>query len=363
MVDRDLNMPLYIQIYNSLKEKIIQNEYKDEYLPSERILSEKYKVERATLRRALNLLVEDNLLIKIPGSGSKVNRELLERPIKVSKLSNNIAFILPAESSDKIYQPFIAALFYDFEKECQSYNYNLFYIKLNSEEDLYERVFKTDLKGIVWVSKVNDILIKKANKINIPSVCISNYVPGIKSILCDNSLGSNLAINHLINLGHKKIGYINGISDYLNAIERFAGYISALNQYGYEYDSSLVRDGDWTFESGYEATLDLIKSTPEITAIYAANDMMALGAIKAIQQSDKAVPKDISVVGFDNINQGIYCSPALTTIQVNIKTFANETLKALNRSIEDDNSTALRVLIPTSLVIRESTKKPRGRYC
>jgi DNA-binding LacI/PurR family transcriptional regulator len=360
MVDRGLNIPLYIQIYNDLKEQILQNEYKDEYLPSERILSEKYNVERATLRRALNLLVDDNLLIKMPGSGSKVNRDLLEKPIKMSKLSNNIAFILPAESSEKIYQPFTAALFYDFEKECQAHNYNLFYTNVKSEEDLYERVFKADIKGIVWISKVNDIFIQKANEFNIPSVCISNYVPGINSILCDNSVGSHLAIDHLINLGHRKIGYINGISSYLNATERFTGYIGALNQYGYEYDSSLVRDGDWTFESGYETAMDLIKSVPEITAIYAANDMMALGAIKAVQQYGKDVPKDISIVGFDNINQGKYFSPALTTIQVNIKIFAKETLKALNRSIEDDDSPALKILIPTNLVIRESTKKLRG---
>jgi len=191
---------------------------------------------------------------------------------------------------------------------------------------------------------------------NIPSVCVSNYIPGVNSVLCDNYAGSYAAVKHLLDYGHKKIGYINGIPNYLNAIERYTGYISTLNQYNL-YDGNLVREGNWTFESGYEAALDLISKNPDITAIFAANDMMALGAIKAIQKSGLHVPDDISVIGFDNINQGLYSSPALTTIEVNIKTFAKETFKVLTNLIEDNNSSNIKVLIPASLVIRESTKK------
>ena len=111
MVNKNLNIPLYIQIYNDLKNKIIENKYNEEFLPSERLLSEEYHVERATLRRALQLLVKDNLLIKVPGSGSKVNRNFSATPGIDRDASNNIAFILPGESIDKIYQPFIASLF------------------------------------------------------------------------------------------------------------------------------------------------------------------------------------------------------------------------------------------------------------
>jgi len=356
MIDRDSNTPIYIQIYEDLKQQILQNGFQEDFLPSERILSEKYDVERATLRRALKLLVMDNLIIKVPGSGSKINRQLLTNKTNASLESKNIAFILPDESSDKIYQPFVAALFYDFEKECRRQNLNLFYTQLKSEHDMYDRLFQTDVKGIVWVSKVDDALVWKAIEMNIPSVCVSNYIPGVNSVLCDNYAGSYAAVKHLLDYGHKKIGYINGIPNYLNAIERYTGYISTLNQYDL-YDGNLVREGNWTFESGYEAALDLISKNPDITAIFAANDMMALGAIKAIQKSGLHVPDDISVIGFDNINQGLYSSPALTTIEVNIKTFAKETFKVLTNLIEDNNSSNIKVLIPASLVIRESTKK------
>lgn len=356
MVNKDLNIPLYLQIYNDLKDKIIKNKYKDEFLPSERILSEEYNVERATLRRSLQLLVKDNLLIKVPGSGSKVNPNFLEKPNVNMDTSNNIAFILPGDSIDKIYQPFIASLFYNFEKECYMHNYSLFYTKIDSEEDLFERVIKKNIKGIVWVSKVNENLLHKAKEMNIPSVCVSNYVSGFKAILCDNYEGSFFAIDHLVSLGHKKIAYINGITTYLNAQERYTGYIRAINQFGYQYDENLVKNGNWTFESGYDAMKNLLHSVQNLTAVFAANDMMALGAIKAVHDSGMSVPGDISVVGFDNINQEMYLSPALTTIDVNTKTFAQEVLIALNQSIKDINSPPVKVLIPSSLVIRESTR-------
>lgn len=357
MINKDLNIPLYIQIYNDLKNKIIENRYNEEFLPSERILSEEYNVERATLRRSLQLLVKDKLLIKVPGSGSKVNRDFLTKPSINMDTSNNIAFILPGDSADKIDQPFIASLFYNFERGCHRHNYSLFYTKLDSEEDLYERVVKKQIKGIVWVSKVNENLIYKSKELEIPSVCVSNYIPGFKSILCDNYEGSFLAIDHLVRLGHKKIAYINGIKTYLNALERYTGYIRAMGHLGLQFDEGLVREGDWTFESGYETTKDILTSIPGLTAIFAANDMMALGAVKAIHDSGMSVPGDISVVGFDNIDQSMYSFPSLTTIDVNTKVFARETLKALHLTIEDSNSPAVKVLIPNSLVVRESTRR------
>jgi len=355
MVNKEINTPLYIQIYNDLKNKIIDNEFEDEFLPSERILSEMYNVERATLRRSLQLLVKDKLIVKVPGIGSKVNREILAKPEVNIDASSNIAFILPGGTVDRIYEPFIASFFYNFEKECYRYNYGLFYTKLDSEEDLYERVYKKHIKGIVWVSKVNEDLVNKAKELNIPSVCVSNHIPGFNTILCDNYEGSSLATNHLISLGHKRIAYINGIKTYLNAMERYTGYIRAMSLQGLQYDDALVRDGNWTFESGYEAMKDLIKSKTGLTAVFAANDMMALGAIKAIHDSGMSVPNDISVVGFDNIKQGTYSSPALTTIAVDTKAFARETLKALNQAVEDTNNPPVKILIPSSLVVREST--------
>lgn len=357
MVNKNLNIPLYIQIYNDLKNKIIENKYNEEFLPSERLLSEEYHVERATLRRALQLLVKDNLLVKVPGSGSKVNRNLLAKPDISMDASGNIAFILPGDSIDKIYQPFIASLFYNFEKGCRRYNYSLFYTRLDSEEDLYERVVKKHIKGIVWVSKVNENLVLKAKELHIPSVCVSNYVPGFKTVLCDNYEGSFLAVEHLVRLGHNKIAYINGIKTYLNALERYTGYTRALSLLGVQHDEGLVRNGDWTFESGYAAMKSLVHSVPDLTAVYASNDMMALGAIKAVSDSGMSVPDDISIIGFDNISQGMYFSPSLTTIDVNTETFAYETLEALNQTIEDINSPPIKVLIPNSLVVRESTKR------
>lgn len=107
-------VPLYLQIYEDLKGKIASGEYLEgEYLPSERELHEGYHVERATVRRALELLVKDGLLVKIPGAGSKVKGKDTDCPLeKGESCENNIAFVLPGDAPEKITEPFTSNIFY-----------------------------------------------------------------------------------------------------------------------------------------------------------------------------------------------------------------------------------------------------------
>jgi len=359
MINKQKNVPFYIQIYDELKKKILNNEYKNgEFLPSERVLSDMFRVERATTRRALELLVKENLLMKIPGAGTKViynsqDKDLLQ-PVTIT---NSIAFILPGNTSDKITQPFVAELFYNLEKECKKQSYNLFYTVLQSDEDLPDIILQKNVKGIIWVSRIEENFIFKAKQLDIPSVLISNYIDGFASILTDNIGGSCQAVEHLIKLGHKKIYFINGIKEYLNAIERLEGYRRALDNAGIEFSEKYVKNGDWTFESGYVVMKEFLQHTHRPTAIYAANDMMALGAIKAINEHRLQVPDDISVIGFDNIEQCKYSTPSLTTVCANADLIASLAIKYLNELISNFDTPAIKILIPTQRIIRESTKQ------
>lgn len=356
MINKEVKIPLYMQICNELKEKILNCEYKNgEFLPSERELSDYYGVERATTRRALELLVKGRLLIKIPGAGTKVNYDLNIETVNTSY--NSIAFILPGNTSDKITQPFIADLFYNMEDECKKLNHSIFYTSLHSDDDLPDIVLKKDIKGIIWVSHVEDEFIFKSKELGIPSVLVSNYIQGFTSILIDNTEGSYEAVQFLISAGHKKIAFINGMSGYLNSVERFEGLKRAIYNSEIELDEKYIRESDWTFEGGYSAMKSFLNCPVKPTAVFAANDMMALGAMKAIYEAGLEVPKDISIIGFDNIDQCKYSSPLLTTVGADVNLIAKQTIKSLFELIDNFDTPAVKIVIPANLIIRDSTKK------
>lgn len=363
-MDFHTKKPLYLQIYDDLKEKIAGGQYKnDEFLPSERELGEYYNVERATVRRALQLLVKDGLLVKIPGSGSKITTSDPSNENRMEQSGNNIAFILPADSPDKITEPFTSNIFYHFEQECKKQNYHLFYTNLTAEEGLPDNLLQNDLKGIVWVSRIPHNLILKARELGIPSLLISNSYPDCLSILCDNTNGIYQAVEHLLSLGHRKIAYIGGIPSYLNAVERRDGYLRALSHAGLHHNPKLMMTGDWSFDSGYSCTLELLKKTRDFTAVCCANDVMALGAMKALMVSGLCVPDDVSVIGFDNIEQCRYSTPALSTIGIDTALFARQMMNSLTGLIVSGSGAAqVKLLIQPQLCIRESTAAAKSDH-
>jgi len=296
-------IPIYLEIAQSLKEQILNGDYAPgDLLPSERILCEMMSVERATVRRSLDVLVQQGFITKIAGLGTRVLQQH-QSELNSNCSANNIAFILPSDTIDKITQPFIANIFSFLEQECKRKNYNLIYATIHDNEDISDILTDLNVSGIIFLSYIQDIAIRQIKSSGIPSVLISNILPDVTSIVVDNIGGSKKAVEHLAGLGHRKIAFITGLDHYLNSIERLEGYKAAMSSLGIPIDENLIEHGDWSFESGSKAMENLLKSSCRPTAVFAANDMMALGAIRAIQQYGLCVPSDISVIGFDNLDQ------------------------------------------------------------
>lgn len=352
--------PYYKYIYEEVKSNIKLGKYDNiEYLPSEASMSKEYDVDRVTVRRALQLLVDENLITKEAGVGSKiVKKEIVEPKLNINpnisySPCNNIAFVLPARKSNKISQPFISAVFDKFQEICKEHGYNLFYTSLCEDDDI-PTIFST-IRGAVFVSEIYQVVIDKVLAMNIPAIAVSTTSSSIRSILSDNISGSVIAVEHLISLGHKKIAYINGTKSYLNAIERYEGYVRTLGNHSIPINEKLIINGDWDFNSALESVQKLIDSKEEFTAIYAANDMMALGAMRALAENGLSVPRDVSVIGFDNVEQCRYSLPALTTINIDRDILANQIMKNLLELIEHNDHVPIKTIIPVNLRKREST--------
>jgi len=143
---------------------------------------------------------------------------------------------------------------------------------------------------------------------------LNGVAAGVDSVLVDNERGGWLATQHLLELGHRRIGCITGPFDLTPSAERVTGYRRALEEAGIAYDSTLVVRGDFQHASGFTAASQLLSLPGPPTAIFACNDLMAMGAIGAATASGRRVPDDLSIAGFDDVRLAAFTNPALTTI-------------------------------------------------
>ncbi|RLF23782.1 MAG: LacI family transcriptional regulator, partial [Thermoplasmata archaeon] len=188
---------------------------------------------------------------------------------------------------------------------------------------------------------------------DIPLVLVDNHLDGVNSIAIDNEGGAYKAVEYLIKLGYRKIGFIAERLSDLSFKERFEGYKAALKEYGLEYHADLVAEGLTPPEHGYVAMKKLLKrGTPP--AVFAANDSTAAGAIKAIKENGLRVPDDIAVIGFDDGPTALHTVPLLTTVRVFREKMARVAAKRLMELIENPDQPPIQLRLPTELVIRES---------
>jgi len=173
-----------------------------------------------------------------------------------------------------------------------------------------------------------------------------------------NLQGAYEITKHLLELGHKRIGYIQG-DRATSAIDRFNGYKSALGDFGIPLDEQIVVQGNFWRSSGYQGTLELLELGTPPTAIFAANDLMAFGALEAITERGLNVPADISVVGFDDISQSSLTMPKLTTVRQPLNKMGRMAARLLLERFENPDVTPRHIAVDTQLIVRESTAPPR----
>jgi DNA-binding LacI/PurR family transcriptional regulator len=167
----------------------------------------------------------------------------------------------------------------------------------------------------------------------------------------DQMVGAAAATRHMLNLGHKTVWHLAGPTDWNDAEERIEGWRSALGAAGAPVPA-LLR-GDWTPRSGYELGQSLLE-IPELTAVFVANDQMALGLLRRLHEAGREVPHDLSVVGFDDIPEAAYFTPPLTTVRQDFAELGRRCLHVLLDRIEGEAGPT-RVVVAPELVVRDST--------
>jgi LacI family transcriptional regulator len=270
-----------------------------------------------------------------------------------------IGLVLPRSVSSFFTDPYFPRLTQGIAQACNQYNYilGLFLIGNKKDEDeIYPRISRKGfLDGLIVQSgQFGDRLIDSLIASNIPLVIAGRPFHNHETsyVDVDNVNAAYNAVNHLIQLGYRRIATITGIADSTVTIDRREGYLKALTEQGMAINDALIANGEFSEEGGYAAMLALLSARPD--AVFAASDNMAIGAMRAVREAGLRIPQDIAFVGFDDLPLAKFPEPQLTTVRQPISRFGFKAVETLIDLIDNGIKPARRIIMDTELVIRES---------
>jgi LacI family transcriptional regulator len=280
-----------------------------------------------------------------------------------SKHTQTIGMVIPLTSyfSD----PFFMELLSGVGRQAAEYGFDLLLsAQQPGEEELhtYRRmVASSRIDGMVVARTLkHDPRIAFLQEARHPFVVFgSSNVNDYPYIDVDGTAGMKAAVRHLVELGHRRIALILSPRELAFTATRYAGYVQGLREAGLEPDEAYVTEGALTLDSGYAAALRLLDQPRPPTAIAACNDMMAIGAMQAIQAKGLKVGCDVAVTGFDDILQSANAHPPLTTVRQPIYLIGRQALDMLIRAIRQEPLDEPHVLLTPELIIRESSDRRR----
>ncbi len=198
----------------------------------------------------------------------------------------------------------------------------------------------------------------KLREFDIPAVVANQAIDNEKIgyVSTDDFNGGFKAASYLINQGHRKIGIITGSEQYSTSWNRFKGFISALEEHGLMFHPSAYAEGFYTKEGGYDAMGKLLNNAPDMSAVFCASDLMALGAMKCCFDKNLAIPDDISIIGYDDVEFASMLNPALTTVRKDRERMGREAAEILINMINGTRE-PIRLMLDTEVIERDSVKK------
>jgi DNA-binding LacI/PurR family transcriptional regulator len=269
----------------------------------------------------------------------------------------------------EITNPFFPELVQEFENLAVAQGYEVMIGSTNYDpaktESLFRRMFQRNVDGVaVMTFGVEEELVRRMVEREFPLVFVDAGpdLPNIRVLRVDYAEGIREAVQHLAALGHRRIVFISGPLNMRSVIARRDAFVKSMAELGIEARAEDVFEGTHTMEGGMVA-MEKILALPELpTAVVCSNDMTAIGALHALDRTTHSVPREISVVGFDDIHLAQFMLPPLTTVRMSCKDLAAAAVEALRAGIEADHPKAAvkEWPISTHLVVRQSSTFPRG---
>jgi LacI family transcriptional regulator len=303
-----------------------------------RVFNQKGPVREETVRRVMSVAGE---MQYVPHAGA---RSLSTRS------THTIGVLLP-----ELHGEFFSEVIRGIDVAARQRGYHILVSGSHSDAEEMSAMLRTlrgRVDGLVVMSPELGLGSLSRALANEPVVLLNTAASGRRTIRVDNCDGARAMTEHLLALGHRRIIFITGPERNADASERRRGYRDALAARGAK---AIESDGDFTEDSGYRAVAGILENDPRPTAIFAANDAMAIGALRALREAQIRVPEQMALAGFDDIPIARYLTPPLTTVRVEIGELGRRAVDHLVRVIETGSDAGKKHdLIATTLVIRES---------
>ncbi len=279
-----------------------------------------------------------------------------------SKTSGNIGFVLREDHFSQA-EPFYTRVFLGAEFAASREGFYLLLTtishKFGEGDDLPRFLLERNVDGLIVAGKVSLPFIAKASRSGIPMVLVDFELKQRRypAVLIDNRSGAYAAVCHLIEVGHRNIAFVCGDIEHPSLAERLEGYRDALAEHGLATQPHLIDtlEPDSRMANGANAMGRLLRHLPRPTAVFAANDAMAIGCMQEVARTGLNVPKDIAIAGFDDIEVSALMHPSLTTLRVFKEELGRQAVETLVEIIKSGHSTVVTKHTPVELIIRDST--------
>lgn len=316
-------------------------------------------VSPSTISKALNDQpgVSEDLRNKIIHAVKEKNLRPKQRGSGLVK-DNTLNIVLMVRINQSLESdPFYALITEGISKELQHYRSNLLYHVLHErqpDDALFAEIFESkSVDGAILIgADLEPKLFERISRLEIPAVLVDNQYPGFCSVNTDNYRGALEGLKHLAEFGHKDIVFLSGPLEHQSIRQRYQGYLDGMRNYAPEAKPALIECAGVSVDDGYRALQAYAGRS--FTGVFAANDKLAIGAIKALKEEKYSIPKDISVIGFDDIEWGLHMEPALTTIRIAKHQMGSLAAQLLMHYINGDAPHSVDVTVATKLVPRQS---------
>ncbi|MBU1077302.1 MAG: GntR family transcriptional regulator [Spirochaetes bacterium] len=347
--------PLYVQVEEKIKELIGDLDGQNKQLPTEKELCDKFKISRVTVRKAIDNLVKNNVLVRTTGKGTFVKTEDKNRFLRIGVAINKLS---------SIGHPYLSRIMAGMARSFEKYNYNFHILCTDKKSSslkanyFYLNAVKSKLvNGLIIVgeeAEIPDILNLK--KMNYPFVLINNYMSDstIPSIQLHNEKGAYDAVSYLIKLKHKRIAFICGELRFKVDLQRLEGYRRALHEKNIPFDNTLLSECSFDEHAAYLQTVKLLKLNNPPSAFFCSDDIIARGVFKGAAEMKKKIPGDISVVGFNDMDFAPLLKVPLTTMHLSLNNIGEKAVEMLFKIIRNEPLTEKNILIEPVLIARES---------
>lgn len=330
-------------------------------------IAEEVGVSYSTVSRVLNGFdaVKDSTRQRVLEAADRLGYVRNSQARSLAKGRTNVIGVL-AQNIDKGYG-YTGEILRGVDRELYRANYHLMMFTsrryVEQEKVFVETIASSLTDGVILIAPLlPSNYIEYLHERKFPYVLLdqSDNTYSSPIVECTNWQGAYDATSHLIELGHRRIAFIEGLTNIQSAIDRHDGYRVALADNNLQYIPEIVVQGDFSHASGYQAAKQLLTLSKAPTAIFASNDVEAIGAIEAIRESGLRIPEDISIVGFDDIPIASIMFPKLTTVQQPLEQMGSISARLLLEQVENPQNPPRRITLSTQLIKRESTGPVHG---